>query len=97
MTKRIEEAAERICLDGIYQQRSVQTHLCYSEGDCDDSTEQWLEIETINNGQAIFIRVKTERWAVSDKEEWIALWDKFIQPCVDFADADEKAEETADS
>jgi hypothetical protein len=43
-------------------------------------TDQYLKIQTIDNGSGSYIVIETERWAIDDKEEWIALWDKHIEP-----------------
>ena len=41
-------------------------------------TDQYLKVQTVDNGS--YIVIETERWAIDDKEEWIALWDKHIEP-----------------
>jgi len=43
-------------------------------------TDQYLKVQTIDNGSGSYIVIETERWAITDKEEWIALWDKQIEP-----------------
>ena len=43
-------------------------------------TDQYLKVQTIDNGSGSYIVIETERWAIDDKEEWIALWDKHIEP-----------------
>jgi hypothetical protein len=34
----------------------------------------------VSNGCASYIVIETERWAIDDREDWIALWDKHIEP-----------------
>ena len=43
-------------------------------------TDQYLKVQTIDNGSGSYIAIETERWAIDDREEWIALWDKHIEP-----------------
>ena len=43
-------------------------------------SDQYLQVETVDNGSGSYIVIETERWAIDDKEEWIALWDKHIEP-----------------
>ena len=43
-------------------------------------TDQYLKVLTVDNGSGSYIVIETERWAIDDKEEWIALWDKHIEP-----------------
>jgi len=43
-------------------------------------TDQYLKVQTVDNGAGSYIVIETERWAIDDKEEWIALWDKHIEP-----------------
>jgi hypothetical protein len=43
-------------------------------------TDQYLKVQTVDNGSGSYIVIETERWAIDDKEEWIALWDKHIEP-----------------
>jgi len=43
-------------------------------------TDQYLKVQTIDNGSGSYIVIETERWAIDEKEEWIALWDKHIEP-----------------
>ena len=43
-------------------------------------TDQYLKVQTVDNGSGSYIVIETERWAIDDKEEWIALWDKHVEP-----------------
>jgi hypothetical protein len=43
-------------------------------------TDQYFKVQTVDNGSGSYIVIETERWAIDDKEEWIALWDKHIEP-----------------
>ena len=43
-------------------------------------TDQYLKVQTIDNCSGSYIVIETERWAIDEKEEWIALWDKHIEP-----------------
>jgi len=45
-----------------------------------EHSHQYLKIQTVDNGAGSYIVIETERWAIDDKEEWIALWDKHIEP-----------------
>jgi len=45
-----------------------------------NGTYQYLKVQTVDNGSGSYIVIETERWAVDDREEWIALWDKQIEP-----------------
>jgi hypothetical protein len=41
---------------------------------------QYLNLKTMDNGAGYYLVFDTERWAVDDREEWIKLWDKHIEP-----------------
>jgi len=45
--------------------------------------EQNLQIKThfVENGS--FVTINTERWAFDNREEWIAIWDDYIQKVLD--------------
>jgi hypothetical protein len=43
-------------------------------------TDQYLKVQTVDNGSGSYIVIETKRWAIDDREEWIALWDKYIEP-----------------
>ena len=45
-----------------------------------NETYQYFKVQTVDNGSGSYIVIETERWAIDDKEEWIALWDKHIEP-----------------
>jgi hypothetical protein len=56
--------------------------LSQEEDSCGRPNEihQYLDIETTNNGAGYYAVIKTERWAIDDREEWIKLWDNHIEP-----------------
>jgi hypothetical protein len=43
-------------------------------------SHQYLKLETVDNGAGSYIVIGTERWAIDDREEWIKIWDKHIEP-----------------
>jgi len=45
-----------------------------------EHTHQYLKLETVDNGAGSYIVIQSERWAIDDKEEWIKVWDKHIEP-----------------
>lgn len=61
---------------------ALTKEVCQEEDTNGRSNEkhQFLKIETVSNGCASYIVIETERWAIDDREDWIALWDKHIEP-----------------
>ena len=61
---------------------ALTKELCQEEDTSGRPNEehQFLKIETVSNGCASYIAIETERWAITDKEEWYALWNKQIEP-----------------
>ena len=55
--------------------------LCQDEDCCGrpGKPDQYLKVQTVDNGVGSYIIFETERWAITDKDEWIALWDNHIE------------------
>lgn len=67
---------------------TIKIGLC-QEGNTIDTTDEYeeLEVEIATQGLSIeepdctFFTIKTETgWSVNDREEWLYIFDKFIQP-----------------